>query len=437
MDTGPLIEALYATGIGLAVGLEREHSEVAVGLDDGAIPGDRPPGTGKAPGSVVMGARTTALLGLTGWLLAYLGSEVPWLLPVGVASVVLLIGAQMVMGKEIGMTTEVAGLVVLLLGALVRHDRALAVGLALGTTMLLVSKPWMIGFVGKLRRIEITATLQLLLLVAIVLPLLPAEAQDPWGAIRPRKVGTFIVLIAGVQYVGYVLTRLMGPERGVGLTGLVGGLTSSTAVTVSMARAARGAPELVRPGQLATFLANLVMPIRVVVIAGALSVELGWRVGIALAAMVLTLLVAARVTWRARRSAPPAASDKPGQVKLRNPFELWSALSWGLVLCVVLVAATLAQRYFGAQGLLIAAAISGVTDVDAITLIAAEQARQGTTALDVAALAITIAVVANTIAKGIMAYAGGGRAFGRRVVLVFGIATALTIAAGLAVLLAA
>jgi uncharacterized membrane protein (DUF4010 family) len=116
------------------------------------------------------------------------------------------------------------------------------------------------------------------------LPLLPVEdAQDPWGALPPRKVGTFVVLIAGVQYVGYVLTRWLGAARGSGLAGLVGGLTSSTAVTVSMARAARATPELVGPGQLATFLANTVMPIRVAVIAWAISPAVGsggrWRWG--------------------------------------------------------------------------------------------------------------------------------------------------------------
>ncbi len=429
MNAAVLVEALYAIGIGLVVGLEREHSEVAGGHDDGAVPSPASGSDGK-PRQVVMGARTTALLGLVGWLLAYLGSAAPWLLPAGVVAMVFLIGAQMVASRDIGMTTEVAGVVVLLLGALVRHDRALAVGLALGTTALLVSKPWMAGFVSKVRRIEITATLQLLLLAAIVLPLLPSEPQDPWGALRPRKVGTFIVLIAAVQYVGYVLTRWLGAARGVGLAGLLGGLTSSTAVTVSMARSARGAPELVVPGQMATFLANLIMPIRVVVITGALSPEVGGRVAVAVAAMVLTLLIAALVTWRRMRAEP---AEPTAEIKLKNPFELWNALSWGAVLCVVLVAATLATRYFGDEGLLIAAAISGITDVDAITLIASEQSKSGALTADIAALAIVIAVIANTISKGVMAYAGGGRAFGLRIVVVFGIATvatALTAAAG-------
>jgi uncharacterized membrane protein (DUF4010 family) len=283
----------------------------------------------------------------------------------------------------------------------------------------------MIRFVGQLRRIEILATLQLLLMAAIVLPLLPTAPQDPWGALPPRKVGTFIVLIAGVQYVGYVLTRMLGSTRGTGIAGLVGGLTSSTAVTVSMARGARETPALVVPGQLATFLANTVMPVRVALIAGAVSPAVGWRIAAAMGVMALVLLVAALVTWRKLRKdgATPAA-----EITLRNPFELWGALTWGAVLCVVLLAAKGATRWLGDEGFLLAAAASGLTDVDAITLAAAEEHRDALLSADIAALAIAIAVGVNTIVKAAMAWFGGGRAFGRAIVVVFLLAVVATVA---------
>ena len=441
MDTHHLVEAMYAIGIGLVVGLEREHSVVVP--DDGPaqvptgviVPASPPPPAAPAAtegpvAQAAMGARTMALLGLAGWLLAFLGDRDPWLLPAGLATIVALIGAQMYIGREVGMTTEAAGVVIVLLGALVHLDRPLAVALCLGTTLLLVSKPWMRHFVVHLRRIEITATLQLLLLVAIVLPVLPAHAVDPWGALPPRKVGTFIVLIAGVQYVGYVLTRLLGPTRGVGLAGLVGGLTSSTAVTVSMARAARASDEAIAPTVLATLLANMVMPVRVAVIAGAISPAVGWRIAAAMAAMALVLLIAAGVSWlRLRRgSGMPATA-----IKLKNPFELWGALMWGLVLCAVLLGAKLATTWMGDAGLLVAAGLSGLTDVDAITLAAAAQARDATLSADLAALAITIAVAVNTIVKAGMAWFGGGRRFGRPVVVVFALAIGLAVVTALLV----
>jgi uncharacterized membrane protein (DUF4010 family) len=458
VNTAALVEALYALGLGLVIGLEREHSVYALASRPPAEPG-APRGsasmdtsaarsdavseaaTTAAPvteseaaasaasgGPLTMGARTMALIGLTGWLLAFLSPGAPWLLPVGLIAVALMIGVQMIVSKDLGMTTEVAGLVVLLIGVLVRTDRGLAVALTLGTALLLVSKPWMIDFVGKLRRIEVTATLQLLLLVAIVLPLLPTEPLDPWDALAPRKVGTFIVLIAGVQYVGYVLTRWLGPTRGTGLAGLVGGLSSSTAVTVSMARAAKADPALVVPGQLATLLANTVMPIRVAVIAWTLSPAVGRHVAVALATMAATLLVAALITWRQLRAAHATGSTP---IKLRNPFALWEAILWGGILCAVLLVARLAIDWFGESGLYVAAAISGLTDVDAITLAAAEEGKAGTLAAPWAALAITIAAVSNTIAKGTMAYFGGGRRFGRRIAVVFAIAIVLTIGTAL------
>lgn len=426
MQSGDLIEALYAIGIGMVVGLEREHSEVADGLDAGDIPAEK---ATHPPGPIAAGVRTLALLALVGWLLAFLGEGMPWLLPVGLVCVAAILGAQIIANRDhSGITTEVAAIVVVLLGAVVRHDRGLAVALCLGTAMLLVAKPWMNSFIGKVRRVEITATLQLLLLVAIVLPLVPTAPQDPWGALPPRKVGTFIVLIAGVQYVGYVLTRWLGAARGSGLAGLVGGLTSSTAVTVSMARAARATPELIGPGQLATFLANTVMPIRVAVIAWAISPAVGQQVAIALAAMAVVLLLAAFVAWRHARQQPPIA---PAAIALKNPFELWGALGWGAILCAVLLVAHFAMRWFGENGLYVAAAVSGVTDVDAITLAAADSGKAGAIAPAWAALAITIAAVSNTIAKGAMAYFGGGKAFGRRVVVVFAIAAVATIATAL------
>ncbi|MEZ4400403.1 MAG: DUF4010 domain-containing protein [Kofleriaceae bacterium] len=430
MDAGSLVEALYAIGIGLVVGLEREHSEVADGLAAGDIPADHP----RKSLIPAAGIRTLALMSLAGWLLAFLGDRWPWLLPVGLAAVALLVAANIIATREPGLTTEIAAIVVVLLGAVVHVDRPLAVALALGTTLLLVAKPWARAFVSRVRRVEITATLQLLILVAIVLPLLPAEARDPWGALPPRKVGTFIVLIAGVQYVGYVLTRWLGPERGTGLAGLVGGLSSSTAVTVSMARAAKADPAMIGPGQLATFLANTIMPLRVVAITWAIAPAVAVRVGAALSAMTVTLLVAALLAWRRGRARPDAPT---AAIKLRNPFELWGAIGWGIILCAVLLAAHLLSAWLGARGLYLAAAVSGITDVDAITLAAADQSHAGTLDPALAALAITIAAVANTVAKGVMAYVGGGRAFGRRVAAVFAVAVVATgLVAGVGVALA-
>jgi uncharacterized membrane protein (DUF4010 family) len=420
-----LVEACYAIGIGLVVGFEREHHDISFGLGPHQEPGDEPAEPNQR--ETVLGARTFALIGLVGWLLALASDRVAWVFPAGLIAIAALVLAQHVRDRDVGLTTEVAALVVALLGGAVHVDAALAVGLGLITTFLLAAKPWTRSLLVRLRRIEVTATIQLLVLVAIVLPLLPTEPLDMWDALPPRKVGMFVVLLAGVQYVGYVLTRVLGSERGVGLTGLVGGLGSSTAVTVSMSRAARETPDLIPDARLAVYLANLVMPVRVIVITWLVSPETGLRVAMVLAGMIVVLLAAALWQWRSiHRDGERAAAE----VELSNPLSLWSALTWGAVLCAVLFASRLATYYFGQSGFLVAALVSGLADVDAVTLASAEQARSQSVAVGFAALAIAIAVTANTVTKAVMAISAGGRKFGLPIAVVFGVAVALMLATG-------
>ncbi|MCB9564697.1 MAG: DUF4010 domain-containing protein [Kofleriaceae bacterium] len=421
-STELLVEAAYAVGVGLVVGFEREHHRASADLAPGDVPRDKHPG---APPESPIGVRTFALLALAGWLAAFLGDRVPAVAPVVVVAVVALIGLQYVivarLGHEIGLTTEAAAVVVTLLGMLVHVDRALAVPLTLATLLLLIAKPWMQDAVVRLRRLELTATIQLLVLVAIVLPLLPTAPADPWGAIPPRKVGIFVVLIAGVEYVGYITHRLLGPTRGVAVAGLLGGLTSSTAVTAAMARQARAAPDASAPAQLAVFLANAVMGVRVVVITAVLSPAVAWQLAGPLGAMVAVLVAAA--LWRALAIRRGGTTEvEHGALELRNPFAVVPALTWGAVLCAVMLLAHFATAYLGSHGLVLAAAASGLADVDAITLAASRQVVDGASGAEIAALSISVAVASNTVVKGSIAMMGGGRRFGLGVALAFGVA---------------
>jgi len=422
-----VVEAAYAIGIGLAIGLEREHSDLSHNAATGE-PADKPvddPGR-----EVPLGVRTFGLIALVGWGLAKLGDANTLIQPIGMLAVVALLAAQFVVAARrlpgIGATTELAAIAVLVEGGLVHTDRRLAVVLGLGTALLLVSKPWMRRQVVRLRHVEIAATIQLLVLVAIVLPLLPTEPLDPWGAIPPRKVGVFVVLLAGVEYVGYVLTRLLGADRGAALTGVVGGLTSSTAVTVSMARATKDS-QPVRPAQLATLLANVVMCARVAVITAVLAPAVSWRLAIALATMAAVLLVTAIVTWRemAKETRTVAAPT------LKNPFSLLPALTWGAGLCAILVISKLATWYLGAKGFLIAAFASGLADVDAISLAAARGVTTSTLSVDMAALAIVIAASSNAVAKSLLALVIGGRRFGQRIAIALLVGAAAAIGTAL------
>lgn len=411
--TALLTEAAFALAIGLAIGLEREHRDVEEGTLDEST----------------MGLRTFSLLSLFGWLGGLFLDRLPALLPVGLLAVGALMVVQYARGPaRPGLTTEVAGLVTFALGAVVHFDRPIAVAAALATTVLLFSKPWVRKTLPKLRRTEITATLQLLVVLAVVLPLLPRDPVDPWGVLSPRKIGVFITLIAAISFVGYILNRALGPRRGTGLAGLVGGLVSSTAVTAAMAQEARRSADMVAPGHVATFLANTMMFARVLVVTTILSRVVAARLVAPFSAMGVVMLAAALWKWQVSRRAGSPEKREAHSVELKNPFALLPALKWGALLSVVLVLAALAKQHLGTRGLYFAAAAAGLTDVDAITLAVVRQTSEGMLEAEAAAIAITVAALSNTAVKGGIALISGGHGFGRDVAKVFGVVMIVGIA---------
>jgi uncharacterized membrane protein (DUF4010 family) len=416
-----LVDAATAVGIGLLVGLEREQKLTGEGAADGD-------GDTKRTGPL-LGVRTFALLGLLGWLAGHLSASAPW---TGAAAF-LAIGALSLWSAiherdgQCGLTTEVAALVTFAIGMTVQGDRMLAIALGLTTTLLLISKPWFRSLIPRMQRMDITSTLQLLILVAIVLPVLPTEPRDPWGVLAPRRIGVFVVLIAGIGYVGYLLHRLLGSRNSAGITGVVGGLASSTAVTVAMSQRARAAESFRRPAELAIYLASAVMFVRVVVICYVVDAAVARALLPALGGMALVtgggaLLAARRIKKDERDGNDPA-------VELVNPFSLVPALKWGLLFAAILAATAAARDAFGDAGAVASAAIAGLVDVDAVTLATARHASEGGLAHGPATLAITVAVVTNTLVKVAIAWGAGGARFARGILLVF----AVTVAAGLAI----
>jgi len=413
-----LLEAAVAGGIGLFIGLEREHSD-----------GD----AAHEHSEDHLGVRTLAILALFGWMSAVLGDSLPWLPPAGliVAGALVLAHYLRVGDKDLGLTTEVAAAATVALGMLVHYQRDVAVAVGLAVTLLLFAKPWFRRMIPRLRRVELTAAVQLAIVLAVVLPLLPVEAGDPWGVLSPRKIGLFIVLIAGVGYVGYVLHRLLGASRGASLTGLVGGLVSSTAVTAAMAQQARADERMVLPGQQAILLANAVMLARVLVITALIDRNIAAILLPPLGVMAIVMVSAA--LWRRPALIRELHDLGPAQanegVALANPFALVPALQWGLVLVVVLIVSAAAREAFGDRGLLVAAAAAGLADVDAITLAVSRQCHEGDLATATASLAITIAVIANTLVKVAMVVVMGRRGFARPLVGVFAAAIAVGVLA--------
>ncbi|HJW73048.1 MAG TPA: MgtC/SapB family protein [Geothrix sp.] len=416
LDIATLKEAVMAVALGLMMGLERERSgfEKIQQAELEGVPqrraSDRMEGLRGA-----LGARTFALLTLLGWMSVKVGGD-SLVMPVAVlVATALLVGLFYfeTSASDRGLTTEIAALSAPLLGMLLTRNELLAVAVSVIVTLLLLSKPWFRAWVPRLHREDLTAAMQLLLVFAILLPLLPVRTLDPWGVLSPRKVGWMLALVAAVDFLGYATNRVLGSRRGALLTGLVGGLVSSTIVTVTMSRQAKEDPALVGPGQVAVLLACAVMGLRVGILAAVVGgMALARPLLLPVAAMVMVLLVSAGYIYRSGRTQ--VLED---EIPFRNPFHLKRALIWGLALSGVLLVSAAARAAFGDRGLYVAAAFSGLADVDPITLAVSSQIHTVSLPLLSAVTSIILAVGANTLAKAGFAWISGGRAFGARLTI--------------------
>lgn len=436
MDGDLFIQMAYALGVGILIGLERSMvSKLAAG-DEVEDPGDgeHPSETGSSQARrersdpdeepEFLGVRTFSVLSLVGFGAALAGEQIAFLAPVVMAGVCALVVSMYFRAVHVGtgITTEVAAVGSCVLGMLCHYNAPVAGVLALVLTVLLASKNFTHGTVRKMRRVELTDTLKFLVVILIVLPLLPNRALDPYEAFNPYKVGLLVVLISGISFVGYFLTRILGAQRGLGLTGVLGGLTSSTAVTAAMAAEAKQHPELRSICAFSTLAANATMFGRVLVVVALLDVALVKRLSWSLGAMAAVAILASVLLWFKAGKNPRAGYDKR-EVPLKNPFSVGPALKFAGFFVGILFVAKLAKMYLGDQGLYAAAAASGLADVDAITLTIAEQTKGAGLALGVGTIGITIAVVSNSIVKtGIAIYSGGWQ-FGRVIALWLGLAT--------------
>lgn len=406
--------------IGALVGIEREKSKSAAGNVG------------------IGGVRTFILFAVSGAAAGWLSRELqsPWVFVVTVAGVAALAVAgyavqARVKPDAVGLTTETAALAVCLLGgACTAGQPQVALALGVVVSAVLAYKQPLHDLVGKLGRDDISAGVKLLAATFIVLPLLPEAAIDPWGAIRPRSLWTLVVLMAGLSLVGYVATRALGAHRGITLTGLTGGLVSSTAVTLSFARRSRDENGALSDALAAgVLLAWLMMGVRVVFLSAVVHAPLVRLLVAPFGAMTLVTLAAVALFLR----KPAEAREKPeAPVELKNPFSLTSAVKFGLVFAVVLLVVALVRRYLPGQGYYLVSALAGLTDVDAITLSMAQLAREGGADETTVARCLVLAALANTLVKAGIVLALGSTPLRRRMSVV---SLALLAAAGAGLLL--
>lgn len=385
---------IVALVIGLLIGLERGWKERE------AKEGER-----------VAGVRTYGLVGLLGGVSVLLAGQFGELLlglvfigMAGAMTTVYIVN----LGRgddDVGITSLVAGLLTFVLGALaVTGEVSIAAASAVVTTLLLSYKPILHRWVSALEARELRAVIKLLLISVVLLPILPNQGYGPWQALNPYAIWWMVVLIAAISFVGYFAIKIAGARRGIVFTGLFGGLASSTPVTLHFSRMARRDKALAPMLATGILLACGTMFVRMVLVASVISPGLFKLLLVPALVMALLTYLPALLYWRTQLQQKIEAVSQ-----LKNPLELKAALSFGLLLTLVMLLGEALQNWFGEAGVLALAAASGIADVDAITLSLARMT-QDDLICSTAVTGIVIAAAVNSLFKGGMAaFVGGGK----------------------------
>lgn len=405
---GVLGDLAIALGLGLIVGLQRQSTE-----------------------SKLAGLRTVPLVTLLGSVCALLAPAAGgWVLAaglLGVAGATAMGNAARLRDPEAhpGITTEVALLLMYGLGAYtVLGDRAVAVVLGGTIAVLLHFKAELHGLVGRLGDRELRAVMQLVLLALVVLPVLPDATFGPFAVFNPREMWLMAVLIVGLSLGGYIALKFLGENAGIVAGGLLGGLISSTATTVSWSRRTRDHPEASRAAGLVILIASTVVYGRVLVEIAAVARPFLRAAAPPILALCAAMAAAAAALWLMSRGREPVS------VEGQQPADLKTAFTFAALYVVVLFAVSYAQQRAGTRGLYLVSVLSGLTDIDAITLSVARLV--GSEQIDPAQgwRLIVVALLSNLVFKGAMAALLGDGRLRRWILLLFG----LQLLAGAAVL---
>lgn len=378
-----------ALGLGFLIGIEREADK----------------------GATFAGVRTFPLISVLGCLSAMLSDGfAPWALPLAF----LVIAAFLASSYRVtatpeapGITTEVSALLTFCYGALVWWNLIVpAAALAVVTVLLLSSKAPLQRLSHRIGRYDLMAAVQFGVITVIILPLLPDRAFGPLQILNPRKIWLFVVLIAALNLIGYVLIKIRGSRQGLALAAAFGGLLSSTALTLSFSRRSRSEPGLAPLFSFGVMLASSIMFLRILVLAFVVAPTVGKFLSLPMLAASGAGLAACLVLWFRRRGDPnePETGYEPD---IRNPCELWSAVGFGLFLAAILFISKGAQQWVGTPGVYASGAVSGLADVNAITLSLSDLAN-ATLSPRVAARGITLAAMANTLVKAAITAGRGG-----------------------------
>jgi uncharacterized membrane protein (DUF4010 family) len=371
----PVLGFILALTIGFLVGRTREPAV------------DGPPRPGM---------RDFLIIALLGAVAGHLGTAA-----IAIALFAGTIGAILVMRAQHqernGITTELAAVATFVLGALcLTTDRQLGAGLGIVLAAILAERDQLRSFVRTaISDREYIDTLSFLALIFIIYPLLPTGSYGPFGFFEPRKIWLFVILVSGVSYVGYFLTKFTGSQRGALLTAIVGAIASTTAYTTGISQAVADAPESAVPAARYALIANSILFPRTLLIVAVVSPKLAIAAVPTFAAMMLAGLSAALVFGRAQARKRSTVADSA----FRNPFSIRPALEFGAVFAIVMLVTRVAKHYAGYGGQMVVSAISGLVDVTAISVTLATFVQSGTSATRDAVIGLTLAHAVNAIFK--------------------------------------
>jgi uncharacterized membrane protein (DUF4010 family) len=409
MDSTVYVQFGISVGLGLLVGLQRQWGSPHVA-----------------------GLRTFAMITVFGTICARLAAVYGgWLLAAGLLAVAMMVIVGSVVkvraGQiEPGLTTEVAALVMYGVGAMVVHDSyAPALMVGGGVAVLLQFKDRMIGIIRGFGEADLKAIMQLVLIAMVILPILPDKAYGPYGVLNPFRIWLIVVLIVGVSIGAFFVFKFFGAKAGTLLGGILGGIISSTATTVGYARRSRGQSE-------SSNLAAVVVMIAATIVFLRLGFEIFLVAPDALAALAAPL--AAMTGWMALITAGMLLAGRGRHTEAPvegRVAELKVAIVFGVLYAAILFAVAAAREHFGHSGMYAVAGISGLTDMDAITLSTAQLVQAGKIQADTGWRMILIAAMSNLFFKAGAVALLGSRAMLKRVATVF----ALSLAGGAGILL--
>jgi uncharacterized membrane protein (DUF4010 family) len=376
------IKILIPIIIGFVIGLQRELNNLYKNQTD------------------LAGARTFAIVALIGYLSTYLNISILY-------GLIFIIGIGYYLNnldkKTRGITTEVSLIATYMLGIMVNKNIEFAIYTAVLVVFLLNLKSTITTYEKYISRVDLNAVVTFLLITFIVLPILPNKFIDKWQLINPYELWIFVILLSGLSFLGYILNKILG-NKGIYLAGIIGGLASSTATTITFSQKSKIDPSISKHTAIAINLANTLMLLRVFIWTALFNISIMHKLIIP---FLLASIAGFIYIYYLMKENLNHYSDT--QIEYKNPLELWESLKYGIIFGLIFAGVKVAHTYFGDSGTLIVSFIAGITDVDAITITLSKYAENKTLLESIAIWGILIATFTNQIAKLIYSYFIGSK----------------------------